>query len=89
MKGIYKTTLFTTWKAWQVLHKLDRFYVRTEHYMGLAYFWAHEYRHTGLRDATPYTRKLIHTAFLKEGLELGGVSSKHEVIINKYIKNAI
>ena len=67
--------------------------VGTGKYRGLAYFWAHEYRHS-LRDLWVYgltdrrdgellqkLRRRVHADFRYQGLELAGESPAHALII--------
>ncbi len=54
-------------EATQSLYKLDRKYIGTPNYMGLAYFWGQEYKHY-LRDATVSQRRRIHNKGLKENV---------------------
>ncbi len=70
----------TTVEATGKLHALDQTLVGTPDYMGLAYFWSHEYRHY-LRAATATQRCAVHDAWLKAGLELTGESSQHMQLI--------
>ena len=65
MKENYKTTLIFNWgiDQYKQIHKLDKSYVGTNNYMGLAYFWDHEVKHW-LRDATPFQRVKIHKLFI-------------------------
>ena len=44
--------------------EMDNKFIGTMNYLGLAYFWGHEYKHS-LRDATISQRKRIH----RKGLE--------------------
>ena len=71
----------------------DAFRVGTSKYRGGAYFWAFEYRHHGLRGFTDINlhhsslhkfRRDVHNEFLKNNLELAGVSELHEAIIDKH-----
>lgn len=75
-----------TYKAYSKIYDLDKSFVGTVDYIGIAYYWAYEYRHY-LRDATIYQRKKIHDTFLSENLEVYGESFLHFEIIKKYIKN--
>ena len=55
---------------------LDCTLIGTENYMGMAYFWDHDVKHT-MRDVTPKVRKVIHDTALRENLfvvdsEFGG-----------------
>lgn len=72
-------------KAYEKVHKLDKDFVGTPDYMGLAYFWNHAYRHY-LRDCTPLERQKVHQAFLDQKLDLQAESDKHEEIIKKLVK---
>lgn len=65
-------------------HDLDKKLVGTRFYMGLCYFWNIEYKHY-LRDATYKERKEVHKEFIKNKLDLVGVSNKHLNIIKKII----
>ena len=49
------------------LYNLDKSYIGTDKYMGLAYFWNYEYRHT-LRGLSIYNKKRIHNLGLKKGI---------------------
>ena len=51
-------------KAISNILNIDKKYVGTEDYLGLAYFWGHEYKHT-LREISIAKRRKIH----KLGLE--------------------
>ena len=68
--------------------------VGTGKYRGLAYFWAHEYRHS-LRDLwvgglterrhgelLQKLRRRVHADFRDQRLELAGVSPAHALIID-------
>ena len=52
--------------ARQALYALDKTYVGTEDYLGLAYYWDHEVKHW-MRDASTAKRKKIHELLLKAG----------------------
>jgi hypothetical protein len=71
--------------AYMAIAKVDRDFVGTQNYMGLAYYWNHEYRHY-LRDATYKQRVTVHDALLKHGLALDGISNLHEQIIKQKTK---
>ena len=68
-----------TWEATKALLKLDAGFVGTEHYMGMAYFWNHEYRYP-MRSASYYTRKVAHNRLLKAGLPVDGCSPAHDKV---------
>ena len=72
----------TTTEAFQKVHELDKSFIGTCNYMGLAYFWGYDYRHY-LRDATPVARCVVHDAILRAGLPLDGESKQHLSIITR------
>ncbi len=69
-----------TWPATEAIFKLDRGFVGTPDYMGVAYFWNHAYRHY-LRDASIAQRRRIHNKMLDCGLDVSGVSEMHANVI--------
>lgn len=66
------------------LKALDESFVGTPDYMGIAFFWGQEYKHS-LRAASPLKRKAVHDAFLKAHLPLDGESPQHEAIVKKLV----
>jgi hypothetical protein len=74
-----------TLKSFSDIYELDKTYVGTENYLGVAFFWNHEYRHY-LRDVTNAKRKKVHNIFLAEGLDIVGKSDRHIEIIRKVTK---
>jgi hypothetical protein len=72
-----------TLEASQALCDLDRTFIGTENYMGIAYFWAYEYRFP-MRDVTIAMRKKIHGKLLKAGLKVDEESDAHKAIIMTY-----
>ena len=69
-----------TLNANTALLNLDRTFIGTDDYMGMAYFWDYEYRHD-LRDASYARRRKVHTLLLAAGLDVGGESAAHRAII--------
>jgi len=65
MKEHYQTKLIFNFDLdqYNAIEKIDKSFVGTKHYMGLAYFWDHEVKHW-LRDATKYQRVKIHKLFM-------------------------
>jgi len=57
-----------TTDAYIKLQRLDKTLVRTPDYMGLAYFWHHDFRFH-LRDASYAKRRKIHNQWLKHGID--------------------
>jgi len=57
-----------TTDAYIKLQRLDKTLVRTPDYMGLAYFWHHDFRFH-LRDASYAKRRKIHNQWLKQGID--------------------
>lgn len=75
-------------KATMKLLELDRSLIGTPEYMGLAYFWAYEYRHF-LRDCTVKSRKKVHDKILEAGLPVDSESPEVEAIVKRYVKGYI
>ena len=69
-----------TFRAFCIMLRIDHALVGTPDYMGLAYWWDHEYKFD-LREATPKQRKKAHDALLAAGLPLDGVSDEHARVI--------
>jgi len=69
------------YERFAVYNQQDKLCLGTVHYQGLAYFWAHKYRHV-MRDADPKLKIVIHHKFLVAGLNLGDETPKHDRIIN-------
>jgi uncharacterized protein with ParB-like and HNH nuclease domain len=65
MKEHYQTKLIFNFDLdqYNAIEKIDKSFVGTKHYMGLAYFWDHEVKHW-LRDATKYQRVKVHKLFI-------------------------
>ena len=76
-----------TFRMFTILSHIDRAMIGTPDYMGLAYWWDHEYKHT-LREVTPKQRKKTHDAILAAGLPLDGVSDEHAAIIDRCTRPA-
>jgi hypothetical protein len=77
-----------TFRATMILHRIDDSMIGTPDYMGLAYWWADEYKHH-LRAATPAERKRAHDKLIAEGLALDGVSDRHQQIIYKITERSV
>ena len=69
MKEHYQTKLIFNFDLdqYNAIEKIDKSFVGTKHYMGLAYFWDHEVKHW-LRDATKYQRVKVHKLFIANKL---------------------
>ena len=81
---IHTTSL--TINALSEITKLDRTLVSTPDYMGLAYFWGHDYKHS-LRDATATQRRKIHNTWLERGIDFINQSEEGWNVIEKIIPN--
>ena len=64
---------------------LDKSFIGTPDYMGMAYFWHYDYRHY-LRDSSPYRRRLVHKHLCAAGLDPVGNTPEHTAIITQYAK---
>lgn len=86
-KRIFLSEIRTPMKSenYAKLDALDESFIGTKDYMGLAYFWNYEYRHS-LRDCTLRNRIKIHDAFVKARLVINGESDEHLSIIKKITK---
>jgi hypothetical protein len=73
-----------SFKAYRTIRELDETFVGTPDYMGIAYFWNYEYRHS-LRDAPAKKRRAVHEAFLKAHLAPADESPQHEAIVKKLV----
>jgi hypothetical protein len=74
-----------TSQAFVKIYEIDQSFINTNNYLGLAYFWAYEYRHY-LRDASIAQRKKVHNLFLKNNLIIDHASEKHFEIIKSITK---
>jgi len=72
MRGEYKLNLnVITFEAYRELDKLDKGFVGTPNYLGLAYFWPGGIVKFDLREASISERRRIHARLLKEGVPVG------------------
>lgn len=72
-------------EAFKMIHELDKSWIGSDNYIGLAYFWNYEYRHF-LRDTTTSKRRRIHNKLLQTGLDVSGASDDHLSIIRSVVK---
>ena len=77
-----------TWQATDALLKLDETFIGTPSYLGLAYFWAYEYRHY-LRSASVAQCKKVHKKWLDADLDFLETSQAHWDIIGKVLKQPV
>lgn len=71
-------------KAYAAIIKLDKSFVGTDDYMGIAWFWNHEYSdYLRPENCTVRKRVDVHDAFVKAGLDLKEESPKHRKIIKE------
>lgn len=66
--------------ATRALLELDKTFIGTDDYIGMAYFWNYEYRHS-MRPVSYATARRVHTVLLAAGLDVRHASSEHEAII--------
>ena len=78
----------TTWEATDALIQLDKKFIGSPSYMGLAYFWAYEYRHY-LRDATVAQCKKVHKKWMEADLDFLETSQAHWDIIGEVLKKDV
>lgn len=72
-----------SWDAMQKLRKVDNALVGTPNYMGVVYFWAHEYRHQ-MRPTSNSNRRRVHKKLLQAGLVVSDKSPEHQAIIDRW-----
>jgi hypothetical protein len=77
-----RITIRFTLDAYMKVLKLDKTFIGGPNYMGVNYFWHHEYRYY-LRDASESKRVRVHHKLLKAGLKVDGCSDLHEQIIKE------
>lgn len=77
---------FVTGEAYHYIRALDKTFIGTNSYMGFAYFWGQEYKHT-LRDANNTQRQRVHNTLIKAGIDLVSESPEYEAIVKKYCKS--
>lgn len=76
-----------TWPATDALLHLDASFIGTPDYMGVAYFWAYEYRRP-MRGLSYADRRRVHHDLLAAGLVVDGESDAHEAIIGRSLSAA-
>jgi hypothetical protein len=76
------------------INNLDKGFIGTDDYLGIAYFWGHGVKHW-LREFTPCQRQNVHKELLKSGFkaengwfegcpEIEQIVIKHAIRYNKY-----
>ena len=71
-----------TMKATHELLELDKTFIGTDDYMGMAYFWSYEYRHY-MRPLSYAAARRVHKKLIAAGLDVSADSPAHEAIIVK------
>jgi hypothetical protein len=69
------------------LHALDKTFIGTKNYMGIAWFWNNEYKHYlrgDVKEITYLTRRRVHNAMLRAGLDVEGESEQHLAIVIRH-----
>ena len=65
--GDYETRCIqvpVTHLSYTLLYEIDEALINTPDYLGIAFFWAYEYRHI-LRNVTNEIRQQVHAEFMK------------------------
>jgi hypothetical protein len=75
-----------TFKAYCALYELDKKFVGTSDYMGLAWFWGSNGTRHYLRGASVHQMKTVHKKWLEAGLALNGDTERHYEILEQIIK---
>ena len=72
-----------TFPALCKISEIDRDFVGSSNYMGVAYFWSQRHpQKTRLCKASISARRKVHNALVHEGLDLEGDTGIHRSIIN-------
>jgi len=74
-----------SWGASGEIYKLDKKFIGTQDYMGVAYFWSHEYKHI-LRDMSITQRRRDHKKALKLGIDFTEVGAKQWELLSEILK---
>jgi len=65
---------------------IDKENVGTPDYMGLAYFWHYDYRHS-CRSISPARRRKLHELLLKAGLHPTESTPSHDRVLADYLRD--
>ena len=86
--ALYGINLETaTHKAYMAVDNLDKQFIGTTDYMGVAWFHAHAYRFS-MRDISVAKRKFIHNKLMDAGVtDLSGYTDAISGIIEKYTRS--
>lgn len=76
----HKINVHCTSESFTSLLLHDEKLVGTPLYLGITYFWHHDFRHT-MRDKSPYQRVRLHAKLLAAGLDPAGNSAAHAEIL--------
>ena len=74
-----------SWPAMLGLFALDKTFLGTPDYMGITYFWAHEYRHT-MRPTSYANRRLVHKKILEAGFKTCDENPQVAAIIERWAR---
>jgi len=80
----FKVSLNITQKAFDKIYLLDTKFIGTYNYMGIAYFWAIDYKHT-MRDLSEADRRRVHNMWLDYNLDVSEASELHEELLNDFL----
>tara|TARA_R110000824_G_scaffold269940_2_gene458409 strand:- start:1804 stop:2064 length:261 start_codon:yes stop_codon:yes gene_type:complete len=81
-KAANLNTNVLTMPATIALLNLDKTFIGSADYMGMAYFWNYAYRHY-LRPMSYSVNRRVHAALLAAGLDVDGESPAHLAVIEK------
>ena len=72
-----------TFPALCKISEIDRDFVGSDNYIGVAYFWSQKHpQKARLCKASIAARRRVHNALMREGLDLEGDTGIHRSIIN-------
>jgi hypothetical protein len=88
--SVYRINMNTiSFKAFCALQELDKSFIGSPEYLGIAYFWGSNGCKYYLREASVAQRRRVHHLWVKAGLDLAGETLEHYKIIQQVTKLAV
>ena len=80
----FKVSVNTTYNAFKEIYQIDKKFIGTYDYMGIAYFWSLDYKHT-MRDLSEVDRRRVHNMWLDYNLDVSATSELHQELLNDFL----
>ena len=88
--SVYRINMNTiSFKAFCGLQELDKSFIGSPEYLGIAYFWGSNGCKHYLREASVAQRRRVHDLWIKAGLDLTEETLEHYKIIQQVTKLAV